>query len=329
MDPFSIRHLRRTAHEQLLERRDFGSNPGRLRALTYVPKNLPAGAPLVVVLHGCSQSADEYDMGSGWSQLAERLGFALLFPEQRRSNNVALCFNWFDAADNRRGTGEALSIMQMVTTMVARHDLDPARVYVTGLSAGGAMAAVMMATYPERFAGGAIIAGLPYGSATDMFQAMDRMHGLGGPTARQLEAKVRAASKHAGSWPVLSLWHGTADRTVAISNIESLLGQWCLLHEVGPVPTHCGVVDGYPRRAWHNVEGKEVIEAYSITGMGHGTPLDTRGVDGYGASGPFMLDAHIGSTLLIARFWGIASPEPVAELAVKVFVDQVVAPQPS
>ena len=86
----------------------------------------------------------------------------------------------------------------MVDAMVVRHGVDPRRIHVTGLSSGGAMAAVMMATSPEIFAGGAIIAGLPYGSATDMFQAMDRMHGLGGLTARQLEAKVRAASEHNG-----------------------------------------------------------------------------------------------------------------------------------
>ena len=320
MGPFSFWNSRSADPGRLSEQSGFGSNPGCLRALTYVPAELSAGVPLVVVLHGCSQSASEYDMGTGWSQLAARLGFALLFPEQRRSNNAALCFNWFESEDNRRDAGEALSIRQMVETIVARHGIDPARVYVTGLSAGGAMAAVMMATYPELFAGGALIAGLPYGSASGMFEAMDRMQGLGGPTARQLEAKVRAASKHTGSWPLLSLWHGTADRTVALSNIESILGQWCLLHEVGPAPARCDVVEGYPRRAWCNVDGKEVIEAYSITGMGHGIPLQTSGAEGYGASGPYMLDVHIGSTLLIARFWGIAPPASVSEIAVDVFV---------
>ena len=114
---------------------------------------------------------------------------------------------------------------------------------------------------------------------------------------------------------MLSIWHGTADRTVDISNVESLLGQWCSLHGVGPAPTSCDILESFPRRAWCDAAGKEVIEAYSITGTGHGTPLETSGIDGFGKSGAFMLDVHIGSTLLIARFWGIAPPKPVAQLA--------------
>ena len=90
----------------------------------------------------------------------------------------------------------------------------------------------MMATYPEVFPGGAMIASLPHGCAAGILQAIDRMHGLGGPSAHQLEAKVRAAPMYDGPWPRLLLWHGTADRSVALSNIDSILGQWCLLHGV-------------------------------------------------------------------------------------------------
>ncbi len=180
------------------------------------------------------------------------------------------------------------------------------------------MSAVMMATYPEVFAGGAMIAGVAYGSATDAFQAMDRMHGLGGPSARELEARVRGASLHEGPWPTLSIWHGTADRTVDVSNVETVLGQWCRLHGLGVEPTRCEVADGYPRRVWCEADGRELVEAYAITGMGHGTPLETRGIDGFGVSGSFMLDVRIGSTLRIARFWGIAPPEPIAQLAVEI-----------
>jgi len=96
------------------------------------------------------------------------LGFALLLPEQQRTNNPNSCFNWFQSGDIERGHGEAASIRQMVATMVSDHGIDPARVFVTGLSAGGAMTPVMLATYPEVFAGGAIIGGLPYGAATNI-----------------------------------------------------------------------------------------------------------------------------------------------------------------
>jgi poly(hydroxyalkanoate) depolymerase family esterase len=99
-------------------------------------------------------------------------GFALLLPEQQRTNNPNGCFNWFQTGDIERGHGEALSIRQMVSKMVSDHGIDPARVFVTGLSAGGAMTSVMLATYPEVFAGGAIIAGLPYGAANNVQQGV-------------------------------------------------------------------------------------------------------------------------------------------------------------
>ena len=296
----------------------FGSNPGNLGAQIYLPKSLAADAPLVVVFHGGLQSAYDYDLGSGWSRLADKHGFALLFPEQRRANNAALCFNWYEAGDNTRSSGEAASVRQMIEALILREGLARGRVFVSGLSAGGAMAAVMMATYPEVFAGGAMIAGLPYGCAAGILQAMDRMHGLGGPSAHQLEAKVRAASKHDGPWPRLSLWHGTADRTVALSNIDSILGQWCLLHGLDVQNATSAMADGYPRRVWCDGDSREMIEFYSITGMGHGTPLDTTGIDGYGRHGSYMLDVHISSTLRIARFWGIVPQMPISTLVAEV-----------
>jgi len=91
----TVGHQKVHAPDRLSDLSSFGSNPGALRARTYAPESLPAKAPLVVVLHGCTQTAADYDHGSGWSRLADRAGFALLFPEQQRSNNANLCFNWF------------------------------------------------------------------------------------------------------------------------------------------------------------------------------------------------------------------------------------------
>jgi poly(hydroxyalkanoate) depolymerase family esterase len=149
---------------------EFWSQP-RLRMFTYLPSDITAQRPLLVVLHGCTQNAESYDRGAGWSTLADRFGFALLLPEQPRSNNPNGCFNWFQTGDIERGHDEPLSIRQMVAKMVSDHAIDPARVFVTGLSAGGAMTSVMLATYPDVFAGGAIIAGLPYGAANNVQQA--------------------------------------------------------------------------------------------------------------------------------------------------------------
>ncbi|WP_293881868.1 PHB depolymerase family esterase [Sphingomonas sp.] len=283
----------------------FGSNPGALRARVYVPDDLPASAPLVVVLHGCTQSSAAYDHGSGWSALADEQGFAVLYPEQQRANNGNLCFNWFVSEDIQRDGGEALSIRQMVAGMIAAHDLDPARVFVTGLSAGGAMAAVMLATYPDVFASGAVIAGIPYGSATSMAGAFDRMRGSGAPGATQLGSLVRDASTHEGPWPTLSVWHGSADHTVDQANAGLLIDQWRTLHDLPLEPTLVETIDGHPRRTWRDAEGRVVIEDFRIDRMGHGTPLDPEGATGGGVSGPYMLDVGIFSTRHIAAFWGL------------------------
>lgn len=283
----------------------FGSNPGALKARIHVPADLKPGAPLVVVLHGCTQSADGYDHGAGWSKLADEAGFVVLFPEQQRANNPNLCFNWFLPDDASRGSGEALSIRQMVTAAQIQHGTDPQRTFVTGLSAGGAMVAVMLATYPDIFAGGAVIAGLPYGTAQSVPEAFDRMRGHGGPPNARLADMVRAASGHAGQWPTLSVWHGTDDQTVDPVNASALVEQWRSLHALGSIPEESDVIDGHQHRVWRAANGHALMEEYRITGMAHGTPLDPSGQSSE-VAGPYMLDAGISSTRRIAHFWGIA-----------------------
>ncbi|WP_139832376.1 extracellular catalytic domain type 1 short-chain-length polyhydroxyalkanoate depolymerase [Mesorhizobium australicum] len=284
----------------------FGTNPGALAAKFHVPDGIDKGAPLVVVLHGCTQTAAGYDHHSGWSQLADEAGFALLFPEQQRANNPNLCFNWFLPGDARRGSGEALSIREMIETMVATHCLDRNRIFITGLSAGGAMASAMLASYPEVFAGGAIIAGLPYGSATTIPEAFDRMRGHGGPSEENLQRLVQNASTHEGPWPRISIWHGSADPTVAPSNAEALVTQWRGVHALEKRPTRSEASGRHTRHVWHDAEGLAAIEVNIIAGMAHGTPL---GGDGLGTPGPFMLDVGISSTREIARVWGIADAD--------------------
>ena len=281
------------------------ANPGQLGALIYVPESAAPGAPLVVVLHGCSQNAAGYDESSGWSRLADLHGFVVLYPEQRRSNNSNLCFNWFSPADATRGKGEALSIREMVAAVQTRHGTNPRRVFITGLSAGGAMAAAMLAIYPEVFAGGAVIAGLPFGVAQSVPEAFDCMRGCDGANSAALSDLVRAASSHTGKWPTLSVWHGSADQTVDQSNAAALVDQWRALHGAPKTPSKVNLVHGYPHRVWRDSTGREVIEEYSITGLAHGTPLDTRDTSHGEKPAPFMLEAGISSTRLTGRFWGI------------------------
>ena len=304
---------------------NFGSNPGALDAWSFVPAS-DGPIPLVVVLHGCTQNAAGYDRGSGWSELAERHGFAVLYPEQRRANNPNACFSWFQSADSSRDSGEPLSIRQMIDTLVADEAIDQDRIYVTGLSAGGAMTSIMLAAYPELFAGGAIIAGLPFGAASTIPEAFERMRGSGHADDAAYTSKVRAASDHRGRWPTVSVWHGSADATVAPVNADAIVGQWRALHGAGTTPDRTDVVDGFPRRVWLDADGREAIEEYRITGMGHGTPLDTGGEDGIGTAIPHMLDVGISSTRHIADRWDLLGT--VARQASAVTVQAKTPPPP-
>ncbi|MFN3387296.1 MAG: alpha/beta hydrolase family esterase [Allosphingosinicella sp.] len=287
----------------------FGANPGNLVGRYYVPEGLEPGAPLVVVLHGCTQNAAVYDHGSGWSRLADRHGFALLFPEQQRANNAMLCFNWFESGDVRRGGGEAASIAAMVAKMRSDHGVDPDRISVTGLSAGGAMAAAMLAAYPDLFAAGAIIAGVAYGCATSVAQAFDCMGGRAEADPRALGDKVRRASPHNGPWPRVQLWQGGADRTVVPGNADAIAAQWADVHGLDPArPDRDDKAPGHRRRVWTGAGGAALVERYDIAGMAHGVPLDPGTGDGRsGEAGAHMLDVGLSSTDRIAEFFGIAA----------------------
>ena len=292
----------------LVDVQGFGSNPGGLRMFAYVPGGLPPGAPLVVALHGCTQTAAGYDAGAGWSRMAERHGFAVLLPEQVRGNNPNTCFNWFQPADTVRGGGEAESIRQGIAHMAAAHRLNPARVFITGLSAGGAMAAAMLATYPEVFAGGAIIAGLPYGAARTMPEAFEAMGGRRHHPARDWGDLVRQASPHRGPWPRIQIWQGDADSTVRPGNAAELVKQWTDVLGLPAAPSVVDRVDTAAHQAWRDASGQVALECFMVPGMGHGTPLHAAAADldqSLGVPAPYMLDAGISSTWHMARSWGL------------------------
>jgi poly(hydroxyalkanoate) depolymerase family esterase len=291
---------------RLTEVTEFGSNPGNLRMLTYVPKAVSPSPALVVVLHGCTQNAAGYDHGSGWSAVADRYGFVVLYAEQQEANNPNRCFNWFQVSDTERNRGEAHSIRQMVEHATRQHNVDRGRVFVTGLSAGGAMTSAMLATYPEVFASGAIVAGLPYHCATSVPEAFECMFQGQTRSAQEWGDLVRNASSHQGPWPKVSVWHGSADSTVKPMNAGEILKQWTNVHGLQPAPSYSETIDGYPRRVWTDDGGEDVIEEFVITGMAHGTPLATGDDEhSYGAAGPFLLDVGISSSYRIAQFWGL------------------------
>lgn len=291
----------------------FGDNPGALRMYAFVPAQLQKPRALVVVLHGCGQTAASYDLGAGWSTLARHYGFVLVMPEQQRINNGNTCFNWFNPEDTARDSGEARSIREMIAHMVDTHRIDPRRVFITGLSAGGGMTSVMLATYPEVFAAGAVIAGLPYGIASNLREALDGMFHSPARPERELGDFVRRASNHRGPWPKISVWHGSVDRTVNPGNANEIVKQWLDLHELPAAPMAETNVDGYPRQAWWNKDGETLVESYAITGMAHGTPLGLADNDQrYGVEGAFLIEAGISSSYHIAKFFGLTGWIPDA-----------------
>ena len=315
------------ASSPLQEVTGFGDNPGNLRLFAFVPPQLQKPRALVVVLHGCGQTAASYDLGAGWSTLAEHYGFALLMPEQQRINNSNTCFNWFNPEDTARDSGEACSIREMIAHMTETHRVDPKRIFITGLSAGGGMTSVMLATYPEVFAGGAVIAGLPFGIASNVREALSGMMQSPPRPARELGDLVRKASKHKGPWPKLSVWHGSADRTVNPANADEIVKQWLDVHGLPSAPMSTGDVDGYPRDVWWNDDGETVVESYTITDMAHGTPLGSAGSDeSYGAAGAFLIEAGISSSYHIANFFGLT--ERVNQPNEAVNQDSKPAPKP-
>jgi poly(hydroxyalkanoate) depolymerase family esterase len=316
------RNLTQNLRSPLVETTGFGSNPGDIRMFSFVPSNLQRPPALVVVLHGCGQTAAGYDLGAGWSTLAKHYGFALLMPEQHSSNNANTCFNWFNPEDTTRDSGEACSIRQMIARMVGDVGIDPRRIFVTGLSAGGAMTSVMLATYPEIFAAGAIIAGLPFGVATNVREALNGMFQSPSRPAGELGDLVRNASDHKGPWPKVSVWHGSADRTVNPANADEIVKQWLDVHHLPAAPMSEADVDGYPRQVWWNADGETIVESYTITDMAHGTPVGIADNDErYGAQGAFLIEAGISSSYHIAKFFGLTEwlrqPNKVSKEALK------------
>ncbi len=234
----------------------------------------------------------------------------MLLPEQQRANNGNLCFNWFQPEDVTRGEGEVASIAAMVATMIKTHRLDRRRVYVTGLSAGGAMTSALLATYPDLFAGGAIIAGLPFGSASSVSEAFGVMGQGRIRSAEELGDRVRAASPHAGPWPTVSIWQGTTDTTVNPVNAEESRKQWADVHGLGAGLAAATTFDSATRRAWRDADGREVLELVVIEGLGHATPIDPDAAEegaqcGRAGASRFILPAGISSTWRIAERWGL------------------------
>nr|WP_244501198.1 PHB depolymerase family esterase [Streptomyces sp. TP-A0874] len=287
---------------------DFGANPGALNMYVYRPAALPAGAPVVVALHGCTQSAQDYADHSGLTTFADTHGFLLVFAETTSANNLSRCFNWFEPSDTRRGQGEAASIRQMVAHAGSAYGADPGQAYVTGLSAGGGMTAVMLATYPDVFKAGAVIAGLPYGCATDSITAFTCMSpGVDRTPAEWAQRVTDAHPGYSGPRPRVAVWQGDSDWTVAPKNAEELRDQWTQVHGLGQSPDRTSTIgpNNTVREQYLAGDGSVAVEVNTVPGMGHGTPVDPgSGSQQCGQAGAYFLDS-ICSSYWIVDFFGL------------------------
>ena len=233
---------------------------------------------LVVMLHGCTQDPDDFARGTRMNALARAQGFLVLYPAQSQRGNAQRCWNWFKHNHQARGKGEPAILAGMVRDVVARHGVDPHRVYVAGLSAGGAMAAILGDAYPDVFAAVGVHSGLATGSATDATSAFAAMRGDGGGTRRVARP---------GATPPTIVFQGDADATVNVVNGERVIaaGGLSARPDVQRGASAMGV--RYSRRAWVDAHGAERGEQWTLHGVGHawsggdksGTYTDPRGPD--------------------------------------------------
>jgi poly(hydroxyalkanoate) depolymerase family esterase len=303
--PKTARVKKKPVQPRLVERNGFGSNPGRLAMKIHVPPKLPRNAPLVVMLPGCLQTPESFDAGSGFSKMADRRGFALLYPQQSRSNNANLCFNWFRPSAVARDRGELMSIRQMIETAISDHHLDRSRVYIAGLSAGGAMTCALAATHPAVFAGVAIFAGLPFGAARDVASALSVMKSGARKLPKEWGDFVRSISPGVSAWPPIAVWQGIADRTVHPANADAILSQWLNVTGLEFSPSTSRATFWGRVRRWRTGDRDQII-FYQLESFGHGLPV--RGRD-RAAPNPdrdrFILPAGISAPHELIKVWGL------------------------
>ena len=217
--------------------------------------------PLVVMLHGCTQDPDDFAAGTAMNEAAREQGFFVLYPAQSQSANPQRCWNWFKHSHQVRGRGEPATLAGMTKDVMSRYAIDPSRVYVAGLSAGGAMAAILGDTYPDVFAAVGVHSGLAAGAASDLPSALGAMQGGGSAPAR---------TSGSASVPTI-VFHGDADRTVHPRNGEHAFAA-PLGGGASATETESGSSSGgrrWTRSLQRDAGGKIVAEHWEVHGAGH------------------------------------------------------------
>ncbi|HET9985069.1 MAG TPA: PHB depolymerase family esterase [Longimicrobiales bacterium] len=269
---------------------------GTRRWRLYLPPAHDGGRalPLVVLLHGCTQDPADLAAGTRMDAVAAEAGVMVLYPEQPAAHNEKKCWNWYDPAHQRRDAGEPSLIAGMTRQIMAEYAVDPARVYVGGISAGGGMAVILAATYPDLYAAAAAHSGVAYGAARDVMSALVAMAGNAPDPRLQARAAFEAMGARARPVPLL-VAHGEADPVVRAANTRQIVEQFLELARLagaearGAAEEERGEAGGYAyTRALHrDASGRVLVESWLVEGLGHawsggspaGTFTDPKGPD--------------------------------------------------
>lgn len=254
--------------------RTFSCAAGSRGYMLYVPSHADGRKPpLIMMLHGCTQNPEDFALGTGMNLLAEEHGFIVAYPRQSTSANHSGCWNWFNLKDQMRDAGEPSIIAGMTRAIIEECDVDAERVYVAGLSAGGAMAAIMGATYPELYVATGIHSGLAYGSATDMPSAFAAMRGHSNPAAAAPRSAQGGHDRSRANGRVRTIvFHGASDQTVHPSNADKIVaaaraGLKGVAEETQIGLSAAGVA--YERTVITDASGVPHVEYWAIQGLGH------------------------------------------------------------
>jgi poly(hydroxyalkanoate) depolymerase family esterase len=293
----------------------FGSNPGSLNMYSYVPANLPANAPLVVAMHGCTQSANDYYTHSGWPKYADLWGFALIFAEQpSQSSPIINCFDWGTPSNDSRGQGEALSIYQMVQYMQSHYSIDAHRIYVTGLSAGAGMTSDILADYPDVFAAGSVDSGPPAQCSTSGITNTNCTSGTTSHTPQQWGDLVRSSdSGYSGPWPRVAIWQGSSDTTVNPAAMTESRDQWTNVWGISQTPSSTQTLTGgTTENIYNDAGGNPAVVTFSVSGMAHGLAVNPgSATEQCGSTGTYYL-SYICSSYYTSLFFGLNVTGPPA-----------------
>lgn len=289
------------------------ANEGDLNAYLHEPPEKEKGEkPLIVVLHGCNQDAAEIAAGSGWNQLADYFGFYVLYPEQRASNNMFKCFNWFFDSDTEKDKGEMASIHEMVNFVQKNYSIDTNNVYVYGVSAGAITAVNYMAAYPSQIKSGAVLAGAAYKQLDSPSKAFSQMKAPKDTTETVLKERLFSQNpNYTGSFPTLIVIHGTNDKVVNFKNSEILVKQWKtafdILSEKDTVVFKGDKVPSITKKEYLDAHNKSVISFYIAEDWGHYLMIDPGPIPKQGGEvGKHALDGDYFSTYEILKDWKLA-----------------------